>query len=62
LKSLGQLFLGSLTLGFNLFTWAGSWPVVPGKTQAQERPRKVKKQEKLGTGKTQALVQAQLDL
>jgi len=60
LKCLG-LFLGS---GFDLLTWAGSWACSPGKTQAREKPRKVKNawDWTLGTGKTQALVQAQLDL
>jgi len=35
---LKNLFLGS---GFDLLTRAGSWACSPGKTQAQEIPRKV---------------------
>ena len=46
LKSLG-LFLGS---GFDLLTWAGSWSCSPGKPQAVENPRKVKKCLDLSSG------------
>jgi len=44
--------------GFDLLTWAESWACSPGKTQAQEKPRKVKNAWAwtLGTGKTPGLV------
>jgi len=46
LKSL-DLFLDS---GVYFLTWAGPWACSPRKTQAQEKPRKVKKCLDLNSG------------
>jgi len=40
----------SWTLEFDFLTWTGSWACSPGKTQAQENPRKVKKCLDLDSG------------